>query len=148
MPRAMKESGVKWVQQSPCSWIVKKAKYNFKNTKYIPGAKSSEYDRLSLTLNGVIYRSKDDADGLQPKDFFTYQVLCKGELVFKLIDLQNVSTSRVGLSHNTGLVSPAYIVLRANGEITPEFAEKYFLMLWHREMRYMKCQEERKTQNC
>ena len=148
MPRAMKESGVKWVQQIPCSWIVKKAKYNFKNTKYIPGAKSSEYDRLSLTLNGVIYRSKDDADGLQPKDFFTYQVLCKGELVFKLIDLQNVSTSRVGLSHNTGLVSPAYIVLRANGEITPEFAEKYFLMLWHREMRYMKCQEERKTQNC
>lgn len=134
MPRAMKESGVKWVQQIPCSWIVKKAKYNFKNTKYIPGAKSSEYDRLSLTLNGVIYRSKDDADGLQPKDFFTYQVLCKGELVFKLIDLQNVSTSRVGLSHNTGLVSPAYIVLRANGEITPEFAEKYFLMLWHREI--------------
>lgn len=132
--REMKNSGIDWVPFIPLSWMSKKAKYNFKNTKYVPGIKSAEYDRLALTMKGVIHRSKDDADGLQPKDFLTYQLLRKGELVFKLIDLQNVTTSRVGLARDTGLVSPAYIILKATGEVLPEFAEKYFLMLWHREI--------------
>ena len=79
-------------------------------------------------------RKKDDSDGLQPKDFDTYQLLRENELVFKLIDLQNVSTSRVGLAHATGLVSPAYIVLHANEEILPAFAEKFYLMMWYREI--------------
>ena len=130
----MKNSGIEWAPRIPDSWNAKKAKYNFVNTKYIPGIKSAEYDRLALTMKGVIHRSKDDADGLQPKDFLTYQLLREGEIVFKLIDLQNVTTSRVGLAHDTGLVSPAYIILKANGEVLPEFAEKYFLMLWHREI--------------
>lgn len=132
--REMKNSGIEWAPCIPESWYSKKAKYNFVNTKYIPGIRSVEYDRLALTMKGVIHRSKDDADGLQPKDFLTYQLLRKGELVFKLIDLQNVTTSRVGLAHDTGLVSPAYIILKATGEVLPEFAEKYFLMLWHREI--------------
>ena len=127
----MKNSDVVWIGEIPKSWKIKKGKYNFINHKYIPGMQSEQYDRLALTLNGVIYRSKDDADGLQPKDFMTYQLLQKDELVFKLIDLQNVSTSRVGLSPYTGLVSPAYIILSANGEVLPEFAEKFFLMLWY-----------------
>ena len=50
--------------------------------------------------------------------------------MFKLIDLQNVSTSRVGLSPYLGLVSPAYIILKSNKRVLPAFAEKYFLMLW------------------
>lgn len=130
----MKDSGIEWVGKIPIDWAVQKTKFNFANTKIIPGIKSEAYDRLSLTLKGVVPRSKDDADGLQPKDFNTYQLLKNGELVFKLIDLQNVSTSRVGLAHDTGLVSPAYIVLHANGDILPTFAEKYFLMLWYREI--------------
>lgn len=130
----MKDSGIEWAGEIPSHWTAQKGKYNFINTKYIPGIHAIEYDRLSLTLKGVLPRDKDDVDGLQPKDFDTYQLLKKDELVFKLIDLQNVSTSRVGLAHDTGLVSPAYIVLRANGDVLPAFAEKYFLMLWHREI--------------
>jgi len=132
--REMKDSGIEWITEIPIAWKTKRTKYNFENHKYIPGVKAEMYERLSLTLNGVVHRSKDDADGLQPKDFLTYQLLREGELVFKLIDLQNVSTSRVGLAHDTGLVSPAYIILNATGEVIPEFAEKYFLMLWHREI--------------
>lgn len=132
MPEAMKESGIEWVGKVPTLWTSKRAKYVFSNHKYIPGIQSYKYNRLALTLSGVIQRSKDDSDGLQPTDFNTYQLLCENELVFKLIDLQNISTSRVGLAHTTGLVSPAYIVLQAKGEILPEFAEKYYLMMWYR----------------
>lgn len=132
--REMKDSGVEWIGEIPNSWTVRRGKTLFVNTKYIPGKLSSNYDRLSLTLKGVLPRKKDDSDGLQPKDFDTYQLLRENELVFKLIDLQNVSTSRVGLAHATGLVSPAYIVLHANEEILPAFAEKFYLMMWYREI--------------
>lgn len=132
--REMKDSGVAWLGDIPQSWNCEKGKYHFSNNKFIPGINSSEYDRLALTLKGVIHRPKDDADGLQPKDFDTYQLLREGELVFKLIDLQNISTSRVGLAHDTGLVSPAYIVLKPSNDILPEYAQYFYLSMWHREI--------------
>ena len=126
----MKDSGIPWVGEIPNEWSVNRAKYCFVNTKEIAGCRSDRYERLALTMNGVIKRSKDDSNGLQPEKFETYQILRPDELVFKLIDLQNVSTSRVGLSPYLGLVSPAYIILKSNKRVLPTFAEKYFLMLW------------------
>ena len=128
--REVKDSGISWVGEIPKEWSVNRAKYCFVNTKEIAGCRSDRYERLALTMNGVIKRSKDDSNGLQPEKFETYQILRPDELVFKLIDLQNVSTSRVGLSPYLGLVSPAYIILKSNKRILPAFAEKYFLMLW------------------
>lgn len=126
----MKDSHIGWVHQIPSNWSTIRGKYVFANNKYIVGAKVEEYERLALTLNGVIKRSKDDNEGLQLDKFDTYQILKENELVFKLIDLQNISTSRVGLSSFTGIVSPAYIILKANKQINPAFAEKYYLMMW------------------
>lgn len=128
--REMKDSGISWVGEIPKEWSVNRAKYCFVNTKEIAGCMSDRYERLALTMNGVIKRSKDDSNGLQPEKFETYQILRPDELVFKLIDLQNVSTSRVGLSPYLGLVSPAYIILKSNKRVLPAFAEKHFLMLW------------------
>lgn len=129
--REMKDSGIAWVGEIPKGWAVNRAKYCFINTKEIAGCRADDYERLALTMNGVVKRSKDDSNGLQPEKFETYQILRPDELVFKLIDLQNVSTSRVGLSPFLGLVSPAYIILKSNKKkILPSFAEKYFLVLW------------------
>lgn len=130
----MKDSGIEWIGEIPKDWRFEKGKFHFLCRKTIPGIQSYKYQRLALTLNGVIKRSKNDSDGLQPKDFNTYQLLRKNELVFKLIDLQNVSTSRVGLAHYTGLVSPAYVVLHPNDDIYPEYIEKFYLSMWHREI--------------
>lgn len=128
--REMKDSGIGWVHEIPNNWTVVKGKYIFNIKKQVVGARVDDYERLALTLNGVIKRAKDDNEGLQPDKFNTYQILRKNELVFKLIDLQNVSTSRVGLSHYTGIVSPAYIILKATKQINPVYAEKYYLMMW------------------
>ena len=107
--RKMKDSGVAWIGEIPEEWDLLRFKDHYKNIKEVAGEKSFEYDRLALTLNGVIKRKKDDSDGLQPKEFDGYQILRKNDFIFKMIDLQNISTSRVGLSQYTGLVSPAYI---------------------------------------
>ena len=128
--RKMKDSGIGWVREIPIDWDVIKGKYLFTNDKMLVGAKVEKYERLALTMKGVVKRSKDDTEGLQPDKFSTYQILKTGELVFKLIDLQNISTSRVGLSPYTGIVSPAYIILKGNEQILSEYAEKYYLMMW------------------
>ena len=129
--RQIKDSKISWVGEIPQHWDIRRTKYCFASTKEIAGIRADDYERLALTMNGVIKRSKDDNTGLQPEKFETYQILRPNELVFKLIDLQNISTSRVGLSPYLGLVSPAYIILKSsNGKVLPRFAEKYFLMLW------------------
>ena len=107
--REMKDSGVDWMGKIPSDWSVIRFKEKYVNEKEIAKDRSSEFERLALTLNGVIKRPKDDSEGLQPKEFDSYQILHENNFIFKMIDLQNVSTSRVGLSPFTGLVSPAYI---------------------------------------
>lgn len=105
----MKDSGIEWIGKVPQEWGIVRFKSKYRNIKEIAGEQSSKYERLALTLNGVIKRPKDDSEGLQPKEFDTYQILRENDFIFKMIDLQNISTSRVGLSPYTGLVSPAYI---------------------------------------
>ena len=109
--------------------------YLFDKYRQIPGAgKADSYQRLSLTMNGVLPRSREATDGLQPESFDSYQLLKPGHLVFKLIDLQNVSTSRVGLSEDEGLVSPAYIVVQPSKEVLPRYAYWYFMDLYFRQV--------------
>lgn len=128
----MKNSGIEWIGKIPDRWKIIRLKDWCVNKKEIVGAKSDSYDRLALTLNGVIKRTKDDSDGLQPKEFDTYQILEENDFVFKMIDLQNISTSRVGLSPYTGLVSPAYIRFspRKKGQFNP-FIYYYFMSLYY-----------------
>lgn len=126
--REMKDSGVAWIGEIPETWETVRFKDHYKNKKEIAGEHSSEFERLALTLNGVIKRPKDDSEGLQPKEFDTYQILRENDFVFKMIDLQNISTSRVGLSPYTGLVSPAYIRFTSRKENQFNKFTYYFLM--------------------
>ena len=117
MARTMKDSGVEWLGLIPETWKMVRAKNVFSNHKNIVGDKELEYERLSLTLNGVLKRPKDDSKGLQSESFSTYQILNEKELVFKMIDLANVNTSRVGYSPYTGIVSPVYIIFNNENEM-------------------------------
>lgn len=126
----MKDSGIPWIGEIPSHWGLGKVKNCFFPTRTIVGNAVENYDRLALTLSGVIKRSKTDDVGLQPERFETYQILRENELVFKLIDLQNVSTSRVGRSRYVGIVSPAYIILRNKQNKSTKYAEYFFLAMW------------------
>lgn len=131
--REMKDSGVEWIGEIPENWEVVPTKRFFRNVKRVVGNDVDNYERLALTMNGVIKRSKEDSEGLQPEKFEGYQILRKNELVFKLIDLENIRTSRVGLSSYTGLVSPAYIVL-TNESDDNRFYYYWFMFLYYNEV--------------
>ena len=129
----MKSSGVEWIGEIPDEWNVKPVKRYFSHIKRIVGDDVDKYERLSLTMQGVLKRSKDDAEGLQPEKFNGYQILKQNELVFKLIDLENVNTSRVGISPFNGLVSPAYIIL-TNNKKDNTFYYYWFLNMYYQEI--------------
>ena len=130
MTREMKNSGIEWIGQIPADWNIIKSKYIFTNHKEIVGDREKDFERLSLTLNGVLKRPKDDSKGLQSESLSTYQILYEDELVFKMIDLENTSTSRVGYSPYTGLVSPVYIIF--NNKEYSRYGYWYFYNLWQR----------------
>lgn len=124
----MKNSGIEWIGEIPDSWKLVRFKDICINKKEIAGESSENYERLALTLGGVIKRPKYDSDGLQPKEFDGYQIICENDFIFKMIDLQNISTSRVGLSPYRGLVSPAYIRFSPREEGQYNEYVYYFLM--------------------
>ena len=128
-----KFSHIEWIGKIPKCWDIVKTKRIFQNNKQVAGKYANDFERLALTMNGVIKRDKDDADGLQPESFEGYQVLEENQLVFKLIDLENVKTSRVGLSPYTGIVSPAYIVLK-NTQVDNRFFYYYYMNMYYQEI--------------
>jgi type I restriction enzyme S subunit len=105
---AYKDSGVPWLGDVPAHWVVQRGKWLFRGKKEINSNQRCT-NVLSLTLRGVVNNDPDDPEGLVPKDYGTYQFFAKDDLVFKLIDLENLRTSRVGLVHEDGIMSPAYV---------------------------------------
>ena len=130
MSREMKHSGIEWIGDIPKEWILVPSKRLFSHKKQIVGEQVNDFERLALTMQGVIKRGKEDNEGLQPEKFDSYQILRTNELVFKLIDLANAKTSRVGLSPFTGIVSPAYIILR-NSNPDNRFFYYWFLFMYY-----------------
>lgn len=131
MTRKMKDSGIEWIGEIPGDWQLVPARYLFKSSKKIVGFKENEYERLSLTMKGVLKKSKYNSEGLQPSNFNSYQILNINQLVFKLIDLQNVSTSRVGISPYKGIVSPAYIIIdRKNDNTNNKFYYYWYMSMY------------------
>lgn len=132
MSRILVDSGVNWLGKIPSSWSMCRVKNNFLFHKIIAKEKSVNYDRIALTLNGVIKRDKDDSNGLQPDNYDGYQIVYKDDLIFKLIDLENVNTSRIGKSEYEGITSPAYIIL--TDRCNTRYSLYYFLNMWYQEI--------------
>ena len=123
-------TSVTWANKIPKHWELLPTKRAFRRKKETNAGMKVE-NRLALTMKGVLKRSLDDLDGLQASEYETYQIFQEGDLAFKLIDLQNIKTSRVGIVPEEGIMSPAYIRLEGTGRIEPKYAYWYFMKLYH-----------------
>lgn len=119
-------TGIVWAKSMPAHWKCDKAKRFFSNPKVINKG-NVEKNVMSLTLRGVIRNDIDNPIGLAPADYSTYQIFEANELVFKLIDLENISTSRVGIVPERGIMSSAYIRLKHKDDLNIRyFYYQYF----------------------
>ena len=132
--RNYRDTGVAWIGKIPDSWKLIRGRFLFKFQKEINAGLKNE-NLLSLTLFGVLNKEYYSSEGLRPETYSTYQIFQKNDLVFKMIDLENVNTSRVGLVHETGIMSPVYIRHEPKTEkIDPKFSYWFYLDLYKKEI--------------
>ena len=129
-----KETNISWIGQIPIDWSLRKGKYLFSRPKEINKDLKCK-NLLSLTYDGVLNKDFYANEGLRPENYNTYQLFDKDDLVFKMIDLNNVKTSRVGIVHEYGIMSSAYICFRSlKDKIYPKFAYWFFYDLYKKEV--------------
>ncbi|MBC7748607.1 MAG: restriction endonuclease subunit S [Methylotenera sp.] len=123
-----KPSGVEWLGDIPEHWEALSNKYIFNINKILVGKKSSDYDLLSLTLNGVIKRDMENPSGKFPAEFDTYQEVKKGDFIFCLFDVEETPRT-VGLSDYDGMITGAYTVMQPYENFDRSFLYYFYLNL-------------------
>ena len=119
-----KDSGIDWIGQIPAHWEVKPGFTVLKERKEKNKGMISN-NVLSLSYGKIVEKSVEKLTGLVPENFETYQLVYKGDIIFRPTDLQNDKVSlRTGLSKFNGIITSAYINLQPiNTE--PKFLHYY-----------------------
>ena len=117
----MKESELAWVGPIPPQWHRQPLKTLFhqhkeKNTGVV------ETNLLSLSYGRIVRRDINQRGGLLPESFESYNIVSDGDIVLRLTDLQNDQKSlRTGLVREKGIITSAYIILRANYSVNTDY---------------------------
>ena len=116
-----KPSGVEWLKDVPEHWEVKPlcgcASERCESNKGM-----IEDNLLSLSYGRIVQKDMSSNDGLLPESFETYQIVRRGDIVFRLTDLQNDKRSlRSAMVEEDGIITSAYLAVK------PESAGSRFL---------------------
>ena len=118
----MKNSGVEWIGEIPEDWEVRKVKHSFirKNEKAI----QENPTVLSLARSGVKERDISNNEGQLAESYYNYNPVDIDDLLINPMDLY--SGANCSISKVKGVISPAYINLRAKKNVSPVFYDYYF----------------------
>ena len=117
----MKDSGVEWIGEIPEGWKNFLIGQLFKQVKD-KNFGMVENNLLSLSYGKIKRRDITSGDGLLPASFEGYNIIEKNDIVLRMTDLQNDHTSlRQGLATERGIVTSAYITIRATQKLDSRF---------------------------
>ena len=118
----MKNTGMLWIGQIPVDWELGKVKYAFNRKK----EKSTEKDPivLSLARAGVKIRDISTNEGQLAASYEGYNPVEPNDLLLNPMDL--VSGANCSISKVSGVISPAYVNLRAKTGFEPRYYDYYF----------------------
>jgi len=123
----MKDSGIAWVGDIPAHWITHPLYFYFGERKN-KNALGLETNLLSLSYGKIIRKDINSNGGLLPESFNTYNIIEKDDIIIRPTDLQNDKRSlRTGISREHGIITSAYIAMKAQKTVNPE----YFHYLLH-----------------
>lgn len=126
--RNMINSGVEWLGDIPETWELVQLGSLFSEHKH-KNTRMQSNNLLSLSYGSIIRKDINTSEGLLPESFEGYNVIDDGDIVLRLTDLQNDQRSlRVGLSHENGIVTSAYVTLRRRN---PTLNSQFFYYLIH-----------------
>jgi type I restriction enzyme S subunit len=122
---AYKDSGSPWIGDIPANWDTQPF-FALATPNKKKNTAGTETNLLSLSYGCIIRKDIKDNSGLLPESFDTYQVVDKGQIIFRLTDLQNDKVSlRSAIVPERGIITSAYLAVRFKG-LDPRFAD--FLM--------------------
>ena len=118
----MKQSGVPWIGEIPKTWEIRKVKDVFvrKNEK----AHQDNPVILSLARAGVKVRDVSTNEGQMAESYYDYNPVEPFDLLVNPMDLY--SGANCSMSLVSGVISPAYVNLRAKGGACSRFYDYYF----------------------
>ena len=118
----MKDSGIEWIGEIPADWSMKRVKHIFtrKNEK----AMQQNPTILSLARDGVKVRDISNNEGQIAESYYNYNPVEEGDLLLNPMDLY--SGANCSISKVQGVISPAYINLKADAGVNPAFYDYYF----------------------
>lgn len=121
----MKTSGIEWVGLIPKDWKIAKNNRLFNISKKLVGSNWKNTQLLSLTKSGIIEKNINDGGGKQPESFETYQYVENNDVVLCLFDI-DVSAVFSDRSKYSGMISPAYRVMKCTDAILSVYAKWWF----------------------
>ena len=116
-----KDSGVPWLGEVPAHWTIGPGFSAFREKK-VKNTGMIEDQVLSLSYGKIVIKPKEKLHGLVPASFETYQIVDPSDIIIRPTDLQNDWTSlRVGIARDRGIITSAYMCLRAMEPTIPEY---------------------------
>jgi type I restriction enzyme S subunit len=110
-----KASGVEWLGDVPEGWEVKPL-FGCAAERYESNKGMIADNLLSLSYGKIIRKDLMANEGLLPDSFETYQIVRRGDIVFRLTDLQNDKRSlRTALVEEDGIITSAYLAVAPRG---------------------------------
>ena len=126
-----KDSGIPWIGVIPKDWEIRKNRHLFWRVKNIVGNDELSYPVLSLSINGVIEKDREDNSGKIPAVYANYyQIIKTGNLLLCLFDM-DVTPCLVGYIEKTGIISPAYSYFEPlkKGTVYPKYYYYWYLRM-------------------
>lgn len=118
----MVDSGIPWIGQIPDNWTVEKVKYGFDRKK--EKAHIDDPVVLSLARSGVKIRDISTNEGQMAESYYDYNPVEPGDLLLNPMDLY--SGANCSISKVSGVISPAYINLKAREGYCSNYYDYYF----------------------
>lgn len=122
----MKDSGIEWIGEIPEHWKVDLLSLLFEEHKQRNTGLLCK-NLLSLSYGKIVRKNIDSVGGLLPQSYDGYNIVDKGDIVFRLTDLQNDKKSlRTGLVRERGIVTSAYVTLRSRKPVLSAYYQYLF----------------------
>lgn len=125
--REMKETGVVWCPSIPSDWELRRVKDCFTISKVKAGIKNPTV--LKLARSGIQVKDVTVNEGQMAENYDDYNPVQIGDLLLNPMDLY--SGANCNVSEVEGVISPAYVNLRAKARLNPFYFDYYFkLQYW------------------
>ncbi len=120
--REMKDTGIVWCPSIPSDWKLCRVKDCFTISKIKAGVKNPVV--LKLARSGIEVKDVTVNEGQMAESYDDYNPVMIGDLLLNPMDLY--SGANCNVSEVEGVISPAYVNLRAKQKINPYFFDYYF----------------------